>query len=78
MQLQCTERTSKFIKSLALIKIEELWQCKKKIKTLEKTLQYNHNEIDLYKYRQANQRIDNLKFTILNLKALEIKMNQKF
>jgi hypothetical protein len=78
MQSFCVNRTTKFIKSISMMKKEELLQCKLKIKTLEHTLENDYNSINLYKYRQANERFNNLKSTIIDLKMLELRINRKF
>ena len=60
------------------MKREELLQCKMKIKALEQILEKDYNAINLYKYRQANDRFNNLKSTIFDLKLLELRINRKF
>ena len=59
------------------MKGEELFRCKKKIKMLEKTLEDDYSPINIYKYKQANYRLNNLKSTILDLKMLELRINRK-
>ena len=61
-----------------MMKREELLQCKMKIKALEQILEKDYNAINLYKYRQANDRFNNLKSTIFELKLLELRINLKF
>ncbi|WP_147267063.1 hypothetical protein [Winogradskyella sp. KYW1333] len=61
-----------------MMKREELLQCKMKIKALEQILEKDYNSINLYKYRQANDRFNNLKSTIFDLKLLELRINRKF
>ncbi len=61
-----------------MMKREELLQCKMKIKALEQILEKDYNAINLYKYRQANDRFNNLKSTIFDLKLLELRINRKF
>lgn len=78
MQSSCVNRTTKFIKSISMMKREELLQCKMKIKALEQILEKDYNAINLYKYRQANDRFNNLKSTIFDLKLLELRINRKF
>lgn len=78
MQSSCVNRTTKFIKSISMMKREELLQCKMKIKALEQILEKDYNAINLYKYRQANDRFNNLKSTIFDLKLLELTINRKF
>lgn len=78
MQSSCVNRTTKFIKSISMMKREELLQCKMKIKALEQILEKDYNAINLYKYRQANDRFNNLKSTIFELKLLELRINLKF
>ncbi|RCT54809.1 hypothetical protein DUZ96_07290 [Winogradskyella sp. KYW1333] len=78
MQSSCVNRTTKFIKSISMMKREELLQCKMKIKALEQILEKDYNSINLYKYRQANDRFNNLKSTIFDLKLLELRINRKF
>jgi hypothetical protein len=78
MQSSCVNRTTKFIKSISMMKREELLQCKIKIMALEQILEEDYNAINLYKYRQANDRFNNLKSTIFDLKLLELRINRKF
>ena len=61
-----------------MMKREELLQCKMKIKALEQILEKDYNAINLYKYRQANDRFNNLKSIIFDLKLLELRINRKF
>lgn len=77
MQSTCVNRTTKFIKSISIMKRDELVQCKLKINALQKILEKDYNAINLYKYRQANDRLNNLKSTIIDLKLLELKINRK-
>jgi hypothetical protein len=70
-QSSCTNRTAKCIKSISLMKGEELLQCKKKIKELEQILKYNYSIINLHRYRQAHER-----FSILNTTIIELKINR--
>nr|WP_321243166.1 hypothetical protein [uncultured Psychroserpens sp.] len=60
-----------------MMKRDELFQCKLKIKALEQILEKDYNAINLYKYRQANDRFNNLKSTIIDLKLLELRINRK-
>ncbi len=78
MQTTCINRTTKFIKSISMLKIDELLQCRKKIIMLEQLLENDYNAVNLYKYRRANDRLNNLKSTILDLKLLELRINRKF
>lgn len=77
MHPTCENRTAIFIKSVSRMKMEELLQCKLKIKILEQTLEKNYSAINLYKYRRANDRFNNLKSIIFDLKMLELRINRK-
>ena len=70
MQRHYIKTTTKFIKIIALMKGEELMLCKKKIKMLEKILKDDYGTINVYKYKQANERLDKLKSIIFDLKPL--------
>ncbi len=59
------------------MKIEELFQCKLKIKKLEQILESDYNLINLYKYKQANYRFNNLKSIVYDLRMLELRINRK-
>lgn len=78
MQPPSVNRTAKIIKSIILMKGEELFRCKKKIKMLEKTLEDDYSPINIYRYKQANDRLNNFKSTILDLKMLELRINRNF
>lgn len=78
MQRHYIKTTTKFIKIIALMKGEELMLCKKKIKMLEKILKDDYRTINVYKYKQANERLDKLKSIIFDLKMLELKIKRKF
>lgn len=77
MQASRINKTTLLIRSIALMKSEELLQYKLKIKDLETALESNYSAVNLYKYRQANQRFNTLKSTVLTLKQLELKINKK-
>lgn len=77
MHISSTNKTTILVRSIILMKNEELLQYKKKIKNLELELEENYNLINLYRYRQANQRFHNLKATVLDLMQLEISLNKK-
>lgn len=77
MQPTCRERTSKIISTVTVLKQIELEQCSKKIEILEEQLHKNYSQVKLYKYRQANKRLNALKAAITNLKVLELRLNKK-
>ncbi|TBN06700.1 hypothetical protein EYD45_02105 [Hyunsoonleella flava] len=60
------------------MKIEELVQCKKKIKALEKIIENDSSSLNLYRYKKATERFNNLKVVIFDLKMLELRIKRKF
>ncbi|TCK67929.1 hypothetical protein DFQ05_1712 [Winogradskyella wandonensis] len=74
MQPFSVNRTTTFIKSISLMKRKELLLCAQKLKTLEAILEKEYTTINLYKYRQVNDRLYNLKAIISDLETLELKI----
>jgi hypothetical protein len=72
------DRTTNLIKSIFSMKIEELVQYKKKIKALEKIIENDSSSLNLYRYKKATERFNNLKVVIFDLKMLELRIKQKF
>ncbi len=70
--------TSEVISKITLLKKEEIFHCKRKIKKLEVLLEKEHSSINLYKYKQANERLHNLKSIIIDLQLLQLKAKHKF
>ncbi len=77
MQVSRINKTTLLIRSIVLMKSEELLECKLKINALEVALEEDYSSINVYKYRQANQRFNNLKSTIFTLIQLELRINKK-
>lgn len=77
MKVSRINKTTLLIRSISLMKSEELLQYKLKIKDLETALEKDYSVVNLYKYRQANQRFNTLKSTVLTLKQLELSINKK-
>lgn len=75
MDTTCTDKTATLIKSITIMKYEELFLYKKRIKELEYLLMNDFNAINFYKYEHTKNRLHNLKATIFDLKILELKLS---
>ncbi len=78
MEATCTDKTATLIKSITMMKVEELFKCKKRIKELETLLVNDFNAINFYRYEHTKNRLSHLKSAIFDLKILESKLCKKF
>lgn len=77
MQSFTVEGTTNLIKSISSMKIEERVQYKKKIKVLEEIIENDSSSLNLYRYKIATERFNNLKQVIFDLKMLELRIKRK-